>query len=450
MKTRPFDLMLAQREFVRSIQMSPHAARLMKVFCRKIGPRVPGTRAMERAHELLRKEWSAFGAAPIQREPVLLSSWKEGATRVELIAPSRKSFDAIQAIHSAPGVVEGPLQDGGTLDFADLHRLDDRARGSILIVSGHQIAGGLYEAVQKRVSLAEALGAVAVILVDRDPKLPSIQYLNGTHVPVVSLSMGAGKILRQTLRKRPARMRIRAEGQSRRVICHNLVGELGPRHAREIVGACAHLDCFYLSPAAIDNLSGVVTMTEAARALAPYQEHFVRKLRFIAFTGEEYGFAGSKQYVRAHRDELDRFRFVLSMDCMFESTAKGFAVIWEPRLRPYIDSSVRHLRPRIDVRDRFCMSSDYLPFMLAGVPAGKPTDWHNSFPPLTHTVKDTEEGVPTSWLTANAKMCASILLRMLTDPRPLPGRRKSAREVQELVQREDAADPLRWQVLLPS
>lgn len=135
---------------------------------------------------------------------------------------------------------------------------------------------------------------------------------------------------------------------------------------------------------------------------------------------------------------------------MFESTAQGVAVMGAPKLRNYIANGLRRSHPRVEVRNLFCMSSDYLPFLLAGVPAGRPADWRNSFPSWTHTVLDTEEKVPARWLKSNADVCANILLRMLTDPKPLPSQRKSPEEVQKLVVRENAAEPLRWQVLLPS
>jgi Zn-dependent M28 family amino/carboxypeptidase len=74
----------------------------------------------------------------------------------------------------------------------------------------------------------------------------------------------------------------------------------------------------------MDNTRGVVTISEIARVLAPYIQYFQRTLRFIAFTGEERGYAGSKYYVRAHADadELDCTCFVFSMDCLFPGTAQ--------------------------------------------------------------------------------------------------------------------------------
>jgi hypothetical protein len=420
------------------------AVELMRTLCRDIGPRPPGSAGMRHAQALLQREWSAFGATNIHTEAVSFEGWKPGKAKVELLGSSRRRLAATQAVHSAPGTVEGPLQDGGKLEVGDLLRLGDAAKGAILLAKGHVITGSGFEPTQKRVSLAESLGAAGVILVGWDRTLPVIQFLNRARVPVVNVSPADWNGLS---RLRHARVRIRATGRTRPVTCANLIAELTPRRpTRETIVACAHLDTFHPSPGAVDNTSGVVTMTEVARALAPYREQFVRTLRFIAFTGEEYGYAGSKHYVRVHEAELDRVRLVYSMDCLFPSTARGVAVMWSPSMCHYIARTL----PGVEVRNRFCMSSDYLPFMLAGVPAARPADWHNGFPAFTHTTKDTDEKVPASWLKPNIRTSARLLLRLLTDPRPLPSKRNSREEVHRLIAKDAAGELLRWQVLLPA
>src|SRR5947207_15999940 len=95
----------------------------MRTLCREIGPRPPGSAAMRKAQAILRKEWSSFGVGGVQLERVAFDGWKEGGAVVEMLSPSRRRFDAIQAIHSVAGIVEGPLVHGGTLGFSDLHRL---------------------------------------------------------------------------------------------------------------------------------------------------------------------------------------------------------------------------------------------------------------------------------------------------------------------------------------
>jgi hypothetical protein len=156
--------------------------------------------------------------------------------------------------------------------------------------------------------------------------------------------------------------------------------------------------------------------------------------------------------VRSHSDELDRVKFVLNLDSLFDSTAEGIAVMWSPSTRDYIVEALQEHHPEVDVRNLFCMSSDYLPYMLKGIPAARPADWRSSFPLWSHTVDDTEDKVPVAWLKANALVCAHLLLKMLTDrspigdvPQTLPATRKTKAEVRALVEQEGAADALfKW------
>ena len=438
----------------RSIRPSQlHAQRLMRTLCRKIGSRTPASDGMRRAQDLLENEWLVLDARGIRREPVPLRAWREGRADVTILAPASRHLDAVQAVNSTAASAEASLVDGGRLCFADLQRLGDSVRNAVVLVDGHVLENGQLEPLQKRVSIAEVSGAAAVLVAGTYAPLPAIMFLHRSCLPVLSISGDDARQLRRMVRTRQQiRVRVRTTGRGRRATCHNLIADFGPTDAgAEQVIACAHMDTFYLSPAAMDNTSGVVAMTEMARLLAPYQNRFVRKLRLIAFTGEEYGFAGSKHYVHVHSNELDRVRFVLSMDCMFPNTAKGLVVIGAPEMSDYVIAGLRNgARQRVDVRNGFCMSSDYLPFVLAGVPAARPADFGDTFPPYTHTIADTDDKIPPAWLNANAKMCAHVLLRMLTDPRPLPARRRSADEVRRLVESAGAQDLLRWQVQLPA
>lgn len=224
--------------------------------------------------------------------------------------------------------------------------------------------------------------------------------------------------------------------------CANLVAELGGSH-EEIIVLGAHCDTFYLNPGALDNLTGVLTLVETVRALAPLERDFKRKLRILIYTGEEYGFWGSRAYVEAHREELDRHRFVLNMDTLWPSTAEGMAVMWSPEMRDYFAATLAATTRRVDVRNLFCMSSDYLSFMLQGIPAARPADFHNCMPPWSHTAIDTADKINPDWLRLNASVFAQVLVRMLTDPAPLPAARLTPDQVHARLGQVDAVAEIR-------
>ena len=413
-----------------------------------IGPRPPGSRALRRAQEGLAEVLQGMKARQVHTESVPVFAWREAPSQVELLRPHRQCYQSLHHVHSAAGQVQGLLLDGGSARREDLDRLGDRLRGAVLLVRGHQIAGGIFEPLPDRIQQAGQRGAAGVLVMSMYPATgPAIELMGierDLPVPVLGIGHEDAMELGVFARRGGARIRLVAGGASYRTRCLNLVAELGPaRKAAEEIVLSAHLDSFHVSPGALDNLSGVVTLVEMARALAPLRASFRRRLRLIVFTGEEYAFAGSKAYVREHADQLDQVRFVFNMDSLFSATAAGIAVMWAPRMRDRIDRALQQAQCPVDVRDLFCMSSDYLPFMLEGIAAARPADWTGDFPPWSHTFFDTPDKVPHVWIRHNAMVFARLLLRLLTDPGPLPIRRKSRAQVQDLLSREGVLDTVR-------
>jgi len=70
----------------------------------------------------------------------------------------------------------------------------------------------------------------------------------------------------------------------------------------------------------------------------------------------------------------------------------------ESSLRNCIALELRQAQRRVDVRNLFCMSSDYLPFILEGIAAARPAGFDASFPPWSHTRMDTSDKIPPDWI----------------------------------------------------
>jgi len=435
-----FDLGQANLDIARSINRSPHCEELLGVLCGEIGPRPMGSPQMRRALNVLSRQWQGLGASGVSVEEVPVLAWRPGASTVEMLKPAHHAYDNVQCVYTGSTAVEGPLVVTPPVNSDELSRLGRQFRGATVLVKGHQISGGKYELLNKRVIAIQDAGAAAVLLISRHPELPTIECMFPTRpvtIPVLGLSGRDGAQLAEHCRVNDPVIRLNTEGQPYDATCANLIGQIGPDGDDvDVIVLSAHFDSFHLAPGAFDNLTGVVTMTEIARTLSAYQTHFRRQLRLIAFTGEEYGFVGSKHYVRRHADQLDRIRFDLNLDSLFDSTAEGIAVMWSPSMRDYIARALEQLHPEVDVRNQFCFSSDYLSFMLQGIPAARPADWKGSFPVWGHTIQDTHDKIPPVWLKSNAVVLARLLLKMLTDDNDLPSRRRDRQEVQALLKQE--------------
>jgi len=96
---------------------------------------------------------------------------------------------------------------------------------------------------------------------------------------------------------------------------YNTVGEIrGSEKPDEVVILGAHLDSWDLGTGSTDNGTGSMAVLEAARALAKLGLKPKRTIRFVLFTGEEEGLVGSKRYVDAHKNDLEKISGVLVHD----------------------------------------------------------------------------------------------------------------------------------------
>jgi len=89
-------------------------------------------------------------------------------------------------------------------------------------------------------------------------------------------------------------------------------GTSGSRNPYAVV--CGHFDSYAASnaPGADDNASGTVAAIEACRVLRDYQ--FENDMRFIGFTGEEFGLYGSEYYAARARSAGDSILGVFDFD----------------------------------------------------------------------------------------------------------------------------------------
>src|SRR6266404_372200 len=96
---------------------------------------------------------------------------------------------------------------------------------------------------------------------------------------------------------------------------YNTVAEIrGSGKPEEVVIIGAHLDSWDLGTGSTDNGTGSMAVLEAARALVKSGVQPKRTIRFVLFTGEEEGLVGSKMYVDAHRNDLEKISGVLVHD----------------------------------------------------------------------------------------------------------------------------------------
>jgi len=276
---------------------------------------------MRQAASLLMEVFRRLGACHVHTEPVPLLAWHDGPSSVELVAPRRRKYESLQHVHTTAGTVTASLVEAGSGSEEELDQLGKRVKGAVVLVRGRVISGTKFTPLETRIQRVCNRGGAGVILPRMGPGgYPAVELagiLQDIPAPVLGVSAEDGHELGIYAIMGHARVRLEATGKSYHTTCVNKVAELGPgRGTTDIIVLGAHADSFYVGPGAFDNLTGVVTVVDIARALAPFQCRFKRCLRLIVYTGEEFGFLGSRSYVERHKKELDRIRFVFNLDSL--------------------------------------------------------------------------------------------------------------------------------------
>jgi carboxypeptidase Q len=165
---------------------------------------------------------------------------------------------------------------------------------------------------------------------------------------------------------------------------YNTIAEIpGTDLAHEFVIVSAHLDSWNGpgSQGCTDNGTGSSVTLEAARILAAVGAKPRRTIRFINWTGEEQGLLGSKGYVNADKEHLDRISCVFvddggtnyqgglgaplaMVDMLAAATAPVNNVFWSETDKKFLNVNIRPLRRRMPGSG----GSDHASFNAVGVP----------------------------------------------------------------------------------
>jgi len=203
-------------------------------------------------------------------------------------------------------------------------------------------------------------------------------------------------------------------------------GTSGRRNPYAIIDG--HIDGVQNCPAADDNGSGTAATIEAARVLQPFR--FTRDLRFIGFTGEEFGLYGSDYYAGQARQRGDTILGVLNFDMIgyvdvVPENLDVLGKIANPPCEPFVDwfSAIADTYTDLPVYKRMVsdnQNSDHGPFWNNGYLAfcGIEDFWPTN--PYYHTAGDSiGAGYNNNAFCTEVTKTAVAALATLGEPVPL-------------------------------
>jgi carboxypeptidase Q len=323
-----------------------------------IGPRLTGSPQLKTANDWTAEMFRKYGLTSVHLEPwTIAHSWTRGTARARIVTPTEHPLTIAAAGWSpnTPGVVRGPVVYFDAQKKEDFEKFHGKLKGAIVIYQepaslsppkpedpyneiirpmqapprppGQPPVASPFapqmEAARARAAFFKDEG-VAVVL--RDSNKPH-GLLNMTGVggekfdigvtPTAFITGEGYRMIFRMLKHGPVEIEIEMTNTigDKAMDVYNTVAEIkGSEKPDEVVMLGAHLDSWDLGQGSTDNGTGSMAVLEAARTLAKLDLKPKRTIRFVLFSGEEEGLVGSKRYVEAHKDDLDKISGILVHD----------------------------------------------------------------------------------------------------------------------------------------
>jgi len=272
---------------------------MLKRLCTDIGPHPCGSPEYDIAADIVKREMER-GLPHVEYDTLTYDRW--------VLLNEPYFFIGDREMETFPAHGAGGTPPEGVRGILKNSELQNTPYAVVDPVSGSVLA---------RVAIAE-VWAVAGIAVAR-PWYRYYEEPGGT--PVFNVGKPDIPVLDEAVEKgTPVRMNAQVEfipGTE----TSNVVGTI-PGESKDEIILYAHLDTVYNSEGANDNTGSVIMLLMLAHAFSG--KTHPKTLTFMATTGEEYGYLGTKQYAARRKDEgtLCNIRFIMNFD----------SVTWGPNM----------------------------------------------------------------------------------------------------------------------
>src|SRR5437879_734918 len=308
----------------------------------EIGGRVPGSPAMQRAVQWGVDAFKTAGADAVHTEDFQMPvSWSEGATQMSVNSigtatdPKLGALPAVEfhvrAVSIAWGPALAPIRHVPVLDVGkgtaeDFKKAGDISAKIIVVHSSlMQTWADLFDEYLRAPPIIDAAvkgKAKAIAFIssrEHDLLYRHTNSVNGEidRIPSVLVAREDGeRIARLLASGHPVWADLAVPNQVGGPIkATNVVAEIrGSQNPDEFVILGAHLDSWELGTGALDNGCNAAMVIDALRTIKASGLRPGRTIRFILFSGEEQGMLGSRAYVKAHQNVLDKLVGVVIFD----------------------------------------------------------------------------------------------------------------------------------------
>jgi carboxypeptidase Q len=380
----------------------------------RIGHRLSGSAALERAVEWATAEMRRDRLDNVRAEKVMVPHWVRGEESLELLEPVGRTLPMLGLGNSEGTPAEGVTGEVVVVrSFDELDALGERVRGKVVLYNVPYTTYG--QTVPYRgvgASRAARHGAIAALVRSvgpvslQTPHTGSLRYLENTaRIPAAGVSIEGAELL-QRMYDRGERPRVRLKMQARFLPdaeSANVVAELkGRERPEEVVLVGGHLDSWDVGQGAHDDGGGCIVSWEVARLLKELNLRPRRTIRVVLFTNEENGLRGGTAYRDAHRAAIPNHVLAIESDIgVFRPTGFGLAESATPQARADLQEIAKLLAGiRADVIDPDGGGADISPITAEGVIGASLNVDASRYFDIHHTHADTLDKVNPQELAA--------------------------------------------------
>ena len=312
--------------------------------CDMFGPRLSGSKNLEKAIDWVIKEMKKDGLSSVRGERVKVPAWIRGSESLKILVPFERSLRVLGiggSVATPKGGIRGEVV--VVRSFEELEQKKDEIRGKIVL---YNVPFTTYGAtVQYRYdgpNKASNYGAIASIIrsvgtsrMDMVHTGTMGKYNSSRKIPHAAISMEDAELISRIYdRGQKIVLKLKMEGKfvddrwSR-----NVISELkGSKYPEEIVVVGGHIDSWDVGQGAHDDGGGCIAAWHAVNLIKNLGLRPKRTLRVVLWTNEENGSRGNKNYRDEYLSELENHILAIESDGgVFAPTGFGFSGSIEAR-----------------------------------------------------------------------------------------------------------------------
>ena len=326
------------RNIANDILLNGQAYQNLRVLCKQIGARLPGTPQQLKAEQTTAQMMRQMGADTVYFQECLVPHWVRGEKETAYIiaADSKKVSLDICALGNSVGTGKGGLK-ADIVEVKSFQQLDELGekgiKGKIVFYNvrfdqthikpynGYEETTGYRWNGPSKAARYGALGTVIRSLAsntDDHPHTGGMRYNDSfPKIPCIAISAIDGDYLAAELNKRkPVSLYFRTTCQTLpKVPGHNVIGEIrGSTSPDQIITIGGHLDSWDLAEGAHDDGTGCVQSMELIRVYKKLGIRPKHTIRVVLFADEENGGAGGDKYAELAKTDSRKLLFALESD----------------------------------------------------------------------------------------------------------------------------------------